>query len=120
MIFPQMNKGDRQLKAPSELPAIPLLEIGKGGPLALLDAAPRRFGEIIEMSRRHYGEVVLRLGDVVSRRWLDKTANPYRHEIEAVAARAGRPGGPRRGRDPAVSPSSMGGRTTRCRSPIWS
>ena len=87
-----MNRGGRRLKAPSKLPTIPLLETGKAGPLALLDAAPRRFGEIIEVSRRHYGEVALRLGDVVSRRWLDKTANPYRHEIEAVAARAGRPG----------------------------
>ena len=80
------------MKASSELPAIPLLETGKAGPLALIDAAPGRFGEIIDMGRRHYGEAALRMGDAVSRRWLDKTANPYRHEIEAVAGRAGLPG----------------------------
>ncbi len=80
------------METSSELSAIPLFETGKTGPLALLDAAPGRFDEIIEMGRRHYGEAALRMGDAVSRRWLDKTANPYRHEIETVAARAGRPG----------------------------
>ena len=31
--------------------------------------------------------------DRISRRWLDRTANPYRHEVAAIAESLGRPGG---------------------------
>ncbi len=77
---------------PPETRAIPLIDAGNGGPLALVEAAPERLRDVLAMGRRHYGRVALRLGDWAGRRWLAKSDNPYCGEIAAVAARAGRPG----------------------------
>ncbi len=71
---------------------IPLIEIGSGGPLALIDAAPHRLAETLDMGRRHYGALALGLGDRIARRWLADADNPYRGEIAAVSARAAVPG----------------------------
>ena len=74
------------------MPDIPLADALGAGSLAIVEAEPGRARDIMEAGRRHYGVLALRLGDRVSRRWLEKTANPYRQEIEALAAHMGEPG----------------------------
>jgi hypothetical protein len=78
--------------APAGTPAIPRTDALGTGSLAIVEAEPRRARDIMEAGRRHYGVLALRLGDGASRRWLKKTANPYRHEIDALAAHMGEPG----------------------------
>ena len=77
---------------PPGAPAIPLTDAVGFGPLAIVEAEPERFHDVMAAGRRHYGALALRLGDWASRRWLEKTANPYRHEIDALAAHVGQPG----------------------------
>ena len=77
---------------PPELRTIPLIEAGKGGPVALAEAVPERLRDVLTLGRRHYGPIALRLGDWAGRYWLAKSDNPYCSEIATVAARAGRPG----------------------------
>ncbi len=76
----------------SEAGAIPLIEAAEGGTLAVLDAAAERLERIVDSARRHYGTILMRAADRVSRRWLEKTANPYLAEIEGIAGRIGVPG----------------------------
>jgi len=75
-----------------QLTEIPLIEAGRGGALPSMEAAGDRLGGILDNARRRYGPTALRAGDALSRRWLAKAGNPYLAEIEAVAARLGRPG----------------------------
>ena len=72
--------------------AIPLIEAGEAGTLAVLDAAADRLDLIVKSARRHYGIFLIRAADEASRRWLEKTANPYLEEIEGIAERVGVPG----------------------------
>ena len=73
--------------------SIPRHDTGAAGPLALIDADPGRFQSLMASGLDHYGARALKIGDGLTRRWLAKSANPYRHEIEDVAARMGHPGG---------------------------
>lgn len=75
-----------------ELPSIPLLDVGTSGPPTLLDQAPERAASILSEGRQRYGQAALRLGDRASWRWLQRTGNPYRDEIAAVAERLAVPG----------------------------
>ncbi|MCG8511405.1 MAG: hypothetical protein MI741_19500 [Rhodospirillales bacterium] len=72
--------------------AIPLIEAGTEGPLAVLTAAPERLQTIIGMAKRHYGGMALKVADAASRRWMEKTGNPYLAEIDAVAEAIRTPG----------------------------
>ncbi|MFQ5765724.1 MAG: hypothetical protein ACE5GT_12420, partial [Rhodospirillales bacterium] len=71
---------------------IPRVDTGGAGPAALADAEPDRLGALFASAEAHYGPLVLRLGDRLSRRWLIRARNPYTDEIDAVAQRLGRPG----------------------------
>ena len=73
-------------------PVIPLTDAVGLGPLAIVEAEPGRFRDVMAAGRRHYGALALWLGDGASQSWLEKTANPYRHEIDALAAHAGTSG----------------------------
>lgn len=77
---------------PTDLRDIPLIEAGEGGALPALDVAPERLAELVDSARRHYGPLAMRLADLASRRWLERTANPYLGEIAGMAARIGEPG----------------------------
>ncbi len=72
------------------LPEIPLRQVS--GPDDLLRLEPARLATLIESAERHYPAPAIALADRLSRRWLEKTANPYLGEIERVAATLGRPG----------------------------
>lgn len=71
---------------------IPLIDIGRGGAMALLAAARPRADALMEIARRRYGRLALAAGDVVSRAWLRRNASRYCGEIEAVAASLGAAG----------------------------
>jgi hypothetical protein len=71
---------------------IPLVDVGRDGPVALAERAADRVALLVAQARRHYGGVTLRLGDRASHRWLIRNGNPYRHEIAAIAARVRVPG----------------------------
>ncbi len=75
------------------LPAIPWIGIGTSESADLVRAFPDKAAELVGGARSQYGALILRAGDRVSRRWLEKTGNPYQREIEAVADAVGVPGG---------------------------
>jgi hypothetical protein len=77
---------------PPALPAIPLVDVGTAGPLKLLEAERARAEALIAISRRSYTGAALRLGDAISRRWLERSANPYRRQILAIGSALGMPG----------------------------
>jgi hypothetical protein len=74
------------------LPGLPLLEVGSPASLALIDAAPDRLDALLANGRRHYGDWMLKIGDEITRRWLERSNNPYRFEIDAVRGRLTHPG----------------------------
>lgn len=74
------------------LPKIPLHDLGRAGPVALMDRFPELLATIVAESRKHYGGLTLRVGDQASWQWLTRNGNPYRDEIAAVAARSPVPG----------------------------
>jgi hypothetical protein len=77
---------------PAKLPTIPLFDVRKEGPLALLEKDPDRLAAIMAEGRRRYGGLALRLGDRATWQWLTRNRNPYREEIAAVATRVSVPG----------------------------
>jgi len=74
------------------LPSIPLVDLGSAGPLKLLDAERARAEALIAVSRRAYSGAAMRIGDAISKRWLERSANPYRRQILAIGAALGMPG----------------------------
>jgi len=75
-----------------DLPEIPVIDLGDGGPMALLDAALPRARALLAIGRETYPAVVIRLGDRLSRRWLARNAPDCLAEVDAIAARLGAPG----------------------------
>ena len=75
-----------------DLPEIPVVELGAGYALALLEAERRRAEALLDLAKAGYPAIAVRLGDRVSRRWLEKHANPYLDEVHAVARSLGTPG----------------------------
>ncbi|HMA16166.1 MAG TPA: hypothetical protein VKP12_15360, partial [Kiloniellaceae bacterium] len=74
----------------SALPPIPLHDVAGPGDLPRLE--PERLAALIAAAQRRYPRAGIALADRLSRRWLERTANPYLGEIAAVAATLGRPG----------------------------
>ena len=68
-----------------DLPEIPWIE-APGGTLDGVAGAPDRLRDLLACGARAYGSAGLAVGDALSRRWLRRTGNPYREEIDAVAA----------------------------------
>ncbi len=76
------------------MPTIPLVDIRSGGPLDLLNAHGSKAIELINASRNTFGLAsymlsapAFAIGDSTSKQWLEKTNNPYREEIDAMAQR---------------------------------
>jgi hypothetical protein len=73
---------------------IALIEAGRGGSAALVEAMPREAAALLETALQAHPLLprVARLGDFVSRRWLERHGNPYHDEIAAIARMLGQPG----------------------------
>jgi hypothetical protein len=71
---------------------IPLLDLGRDGPVALAERAADRLAILVAEARKHYGGMALRLGDRATHQWLIRTSNPYRHEIAVIASGVPVPG----------------------------
>ena len=74
------------------LPAIPVLDTGPSFALETLEADPVRAHALFDAAIRAVPRPALRLLDDVSRRWLERWDNAHLPEIDAIAARLGRPG----------------------------
>jgi hypothetical protein len=76
------------------IPEIPLVDVGRGGGIALFDAQADRVAALVEtaLSSHTLLPLAARLADQVSRRWLVRQANPYRDEIAHIAERLSRRG----------------------------
>jgi hypothetical protein len=74
------------------LPSIPVLETGPDFPMATLAADEARAHALLDGATRLVPKTALRSLDAVSRRWLEKWSNAHLSEIDAIAARLGRPG----------------------------
>lgn len=78
--------------APTALPRIPVLDVGPDFPMETLTAQEARAHALLDSAMRHVPKTALRSLDAVSRRWLEKWSNEHLPEIDAIAARLGRPG----------------------------
>lgn len=85
-----MDPRDDQYLSP--LPAIPLVEVGKRGPVTVAEAEPGRMKQIVLDAVAHYGDTVIGIADRASEYWLKRNNNPYLEEIDAVSAYVGRTG----------------------------
>jgi hypothetical protein len=82
-----------------DLIAIPFVDARDEGPLALLKAHKDKTADLIAKSRDAFGwfsrvfsAPALPIGDRIALRWLRRTGNPYREEIEQAAKLLGIPG----------------------------
>ncbi|MCL4764662.1 MAG: hypothetical protein KJZ80_00330 [Hyphomicrobiaceae bacterium] len=71
---------------------IPVIDVGPGFPMATLIAEEARAHALLDMATRHLPRAALRGADAISRHWLAKWNNAHLDEIDAIAARLGRPG----------------------------
>lgn len=78
--------------AAGRLPTIPLFDLGREGPVALMERCDDRLALIVAHARKHYGGMTLRMGDRATCQWLTRNGNPYRHEIQTIAAKVPVPG----------------------------
>ncbi len=78
--------------APPPLPAIPVIDIGAGGPLELVRRARPQAEALLAAARRQFTAPVVLAADWRGRRWLARAGNPHLQEIDAIAAELGRPG----------------------------
>ena len=78
----------------AEIPEIPLVDIGRGGGIALFDAQADRAAALVETALSAHALLPLaaRLADRISLRWLTRQANPYRDEIAYIAEHLSRRG----------------------------
>lgn len=68
-------------------PNIPLIDLEREGPLALLDIEPERTRALLSSGRQQYGGWVIDLLDRLSRRWARASQSPYLAELEAAGSR---------------------------------
>lgn len=85
-----LKQTPESLQPARALPAIPLHRVAAA--VDLLHLEPERLAALIAAAERRYPAAAIALADRLSRRWLEKSGNPYLAEIETVAAALGRPG----------------------------
>ncbi|MEQ8356568.1 MAG: hypothetical protein RH942_13585 [Kiloniellaceae bacterium] len=69
------------------LVAIPLVDLGKAGLADLVEAERPRFETLFRSGRDHYGPTFLKIGDRLTRRWINRCPTPYCADLDACAAR---------------------------------
>lgn len=77
----------------SELPEIPVFEVGQDFPVETLRLAGRERGHaMLDAATAGVPSIALRVADAISRRWLKARHSPYLPEIDEIAALSKRPG----------------------------
>ncbi|GAB6054593.1 hypothetical protein JCM17960_34130 [Magnetospira thiophila] len=71
---------------------LPYHDMAAGGLPELAGMEAARLHMLLKTARRDYGKMALRLGDRLSRRWLERSDDPYIDEIHQIAKLVGRPG----------------------------
>ncbi len=66
--------------------AVPLITVGRAGPLALAEGAPDQAAELIAAGRRQFGGWPVSLLDRWSARWARRAGGPYLAEVERAAS----------------------------------
>src|SRR5882724_6037713 len=86
------SQATSRCSAPPPLPVIPVIDIGAGGPLALVRRARPQAEALMDAACRQFTAPLVRAGDWRARHWLAHAGNPYLAEIDAIAHALGRPG----------------------------
>lgn len=76
----------------SQLPDIPVLDVGPGYPKETLEREAARAHALLDLATKGVPAAALRSLDAVSRRWLVKWDNAHLDEIDSIAVKLGRPG----------------------------
>ncbi|MEO5373119.1 MAG: hypothetical protein H7840_02440 [Alphaproteobacteria bacterium] len=79
-------------KDPLRLSPLPEIDVGTAGHHVIMHSASDLARVLLATGRRRYGRLGLRLGDALSRRWLERTRNPYLPDIAAMAGGLGEDG----------------------------
>jgi hypothetical protein len=74
------------------LPQIPMLDVGSDWPFETLEREFQRINAMLDEGSGRIPTLAMKIADVVSRRWLERSHYPYLQEIERISARIGRPG----------------------------
>ena len=74
------------------LPDIPVLDVGIDWPFETLEREFTRINAMLDEASGRVPELVMKIADVASRRWLERSHQPYPGEIDRIAARIARPG----------------------------
>jgi hypothetical protein len=88
---PSTSHATSRCSAPPPLPAIPVIDIGAGGPLELVRRARPQALALMEAAHRQFTAPLVRAADWRGRRWLVRANNPHLAEIDAIARALGRP-----------------------------
>lgn len=81
----------RQQEAP-DLPEIERLTVGPDWPLEILENTAGRVHRLLDEATAGYPAVILKIGDAISRRWVERWDKPHLDELRQISARIGRPG----------------------------
>ncbi|MDA7946213.1 MAG: hypothetical protein MPJ78_01910 [Hyphomicrobiaceae bacterium] len=79
-------------KADSPLPEIAVHDVGEDWPVETLERALDETHALLDEAAADYPTIALKIGDDISRRWLERAQNPYLGELDRISALIGRPG----------------------------
>jgi hypothetical protein len=74
------------------LPDIPLLDAGIDWPFETPECEFKRINAMLDEGGGRIPKLAMKIADAVSRRWLERSHQPYLAEIDRIAARIARPG----------------------------
>jgi hypothetical protein len=74
------------------LPAIPVIDIGAAPPVELVRRARPQAEALLAAARRQFTGTLVALGDWRAKQWLARAGNPYRADMDAIAAALGQRG----------------------------
>jgi hypothetical protein len=74
------------------LPEIPVLDAGIDWPFETVEREFERINALLDAGSGRVPKLAMKIADAVSRRWLERSQQPYRAEIDRIAARIARPG----------------------------
>jgi len=91
-VDPSPSHSTSRCSARAPLPEIPVIDIGAGGPLALVRRARPQAEALMAAAWDQFTGPVVLAADWRGRRWLARAGNPHLPEIDAIARELGRPG----------------------------